>query len=172
MLSAQAALQEVPYLVAAELDDKGSDSRIFLAAPIDLAALRAVLFADIEKRREVFIDRDNRTIRGRQREWLGALLLSEQPIIPSAEEVSAAWIAEISRAGLAVLPWTKQIINWRQRVACLHYAAPEQWPDLSDEALLASLPDWLEPYIHGMTNAQDLKQLPLQTALESLLDWR
>ena len=172
VLTGQSVLNTASYLVAAELDDKGSNSRIFLAAPVDLGELRTVYDTDIENRREVFMDKDTRIVRGRQREWLGALLLRECPIIPTAEEGCAALVAEISSAGLAVLPWTKQTTQWRQRVACLHHAAPQQWPDMSDEALLASLPDWLEPYIHGMTNAQDFLRLPLQTALEGLLDWR
>ena len=127
---------------------------------------------DIENRREVFMDKDTRTVRGRQREWLGALLLTERPIVPTAAESCAALVAEISRVGLAVLPWSKQTTQWRQRVACLHHAAPELWPDMSDAALLASLSNWLEPFIQGMTSAQDIERLPLQTALEGLLDWR
>ena len=172
MLPGQSALNAAFYLVAAELDDKGSDSHIFLAAPVDLTELRTVFCDNIENRREVFVDKDTRIVHGRQREWLGALLLAEQPIVPTAEEGCAALIAEISRDGLSVLPWTKQTSQWRQRVACLHHADPEQWPDMSDEALLASLSDWLEPYIRGMTGAPDLRRLPLQTALEGLLDWR
>ena len=172
LLTGQSVLNTASYLVAAELDDKGSDSRIFLAAPVDLAELRAVFCDDIENRRAVFIDTETRTVRGRQREWLGALLLSKRPIVPTTEESCSALVAEISRAGLDVLPWTKQTNQWRQRVACLHHAAPEQWPDMSNESLLASLSDWLEPFISGMTSAQDIQRISLQTALESLLDWR
>jgi ATP-dependent helicase HrpB len=48
---------------------------------------------------------------------------------------------------------------------------PDAWPDLSDEALAASTPDWLAPHLHGMTRLADLASLDLHATLRGMLPW-
>ncbi|WP_036667588.1 ATP-dependent helicase C-terminal domain-containing protein, partial [Paenibacillus darwinianus] len=45
------------------------------------------------------------------------------------------------------------------------------WPDVSEEALLASLEDWLVPHLHGMKGRSDFQRLNMVGVLESLLPW-
>jgi ATP-dependent helicase HrpB len=45
------------------------------------------------------------------------------------------------------------------------------WPDLSDTALLASLEDWLAPFVIGMTRRAHLDRVDLMGAVSSLLPW-
>ena len=45
------------------------------------------------------------------------------------------------------------------------------WPDLSDRALLATLDEWLAPYLAGATGRADLDRLDLGVLLRAQLPW-
>ncbi len=45
------------------------------------------------------------------------------------------------------------------------------WPDLSDKRLMATLDDWLGPYIAGMTTLERVQRLDLTQPLHALLTW-
>ena len=47
----------------------------------------------------------------------------------------------------------------------------EPWPELSDDALLATLDDWLAPFLIGATGRADLERLDLGVLLRSRLPW-
>jgi ATP-dependent helicase HrpB len=48
---------------------------------------------------------------------------------------------------------------------------PDAWPDLSDEALLASAEDWLLPLFEGRSALKDVDASALAGALEALVGW-
>ncbi|NUS38235.1 MAG: ATP-dependent helicase HrpB, partial [Lysobacter sp.] len=74
--------------------------------------------------------------------------------------------------GLGALPWTEALSQWRARVQCLRAWMPELGlPDLSDDALLATLDDWLLPGFAGRTRLDALDEQALGEALKSRLDW-
>jgi ATP-dependent helicase HrpB len=50
-------------------------------------------------------------------------------------------------------------------------ANASDWPNVSDEALLASLDTWLAPWLDGITRRDHLARLPLADALRALLSW-
>jgi ATP-dependent helicase HrpB len=56
-------------------------------------------------------------------------------------------------------------------VGFLRRAGGEDWPDLSDEALAASIEDWLAPHIHGRTSLDGIGADTLSEALHALLPW-
>jgi ATP-dependent helicase HrpB len=74
-----------------------------------------------------------------------------------------------------MLPWNRQLEQWRARVRLLHANCGKQdnnpWPDLSDEALLDSLDTWLLPYLGDVRKLQDFQRLDLQAILHALLPW-
>ena len=74
--------------------------------------------------------------------------------------------------GLAVLPWSETLSQWRSRAQCLRAWMPELGlPDLSDAALLASLDAWLKPAFAGKTRLDALVADELAEALKSGIDW-
>ncbi|HIY71937.1 MAG TPA: hypothetical protein H9827_10795, partial [Candidatus Luteimonas excrementigallinarum] len=88
------------------------------------------------------------------------------------ELAAAALTAAVRTRGIDALPWTPALRQWRERVRCLRDWMPElQLPDLSDEALLAGLDDWLAPAFSGKTRLDALDAGELGNALRSLLDW-
>ncbi len=74
------------------------------------------------------------------------------------------------------MPWTADLQQWRARVALLRAQSQpgevnEEWPDVSDDTLLATLEDWLAPYLDGVTRRDHLARVDLRAALHGLLDW-
>ena len=73
--------------------------------------------------------------------------------------------------GIARLPWTKALVQWRDRVMFLRRAEGEEWPDLSDGALAASARDWLARVLDGKTSVAAITADDLGQALHALLPW-
>jgi ATP-dependent helicase HrpB len=47
----------------------------------------------------------------------------------------------------------------------------DNWPDVSDEALLGSLESWLAPWLDRITRRDQLAKLDLRGGLHGMLDW-
>ncbi|HKN78344.1 MAG TPA: ATP-dependent helicase C-terminal domain-containing protein, partial [Lysobacter sp.] len=78
----------------------------------------------------------------------------------------------VRELGLDALPWSESLTQWRARVRSLRELAPEDtWPDLSDNALLATLDDWLRPAFEGKTRLDALDEGELSNALQQTVDW-
>lgn len=160
------------YIVAAAVDDLGPQSRILLAAELSEEQLTAHHADSIIDKPEVYWDKDSGSVKARRRTMLGSLILKETTHErPTAEQTAEALLTAVAEEGLEVLPWDKGTQQLRQRMMLMHGLSPD-WPDVSDEALVDSLPDWLGPYMQGMRSLRDLQRVPLSRALEGLLDWR
>lgn len=172
MLDPTDALAAADLLAVADLDGQGRDARIFLAAPVTQSALEEAFADDIRAETEVVWDGREQIVQARRRRRLFELSLKDEPLNnPPADLVLPAMLEGVRSMGLACLPWSKELEGWRRRVAFLHRAAPDRWPDLSDEGLLASLEEWLAPYLSGMTRRSHLDRVDLHAALTGILDW-
>jgi ATP-dependent helicase HrpB len=164
-------LANSPYLVAAELDDQGAESRIFLAAPVDLADLEVHCSDLIRTESVIYWDRAAQTVQARKHARLGALMLKDVPLAnPDLEKMTAALLHGIRTEGLDILPWTKAARQLMQRIAFMNRLDP-QWAEISEETLMAALEDWLAPHIYGMKSRDDLQRLKLAEILEMMLSW-
>jgi len=159
------------FLVVADLDGSAQDSRIFLAAPITVGEIED-LYADRIVAEEIvrWSPRDGAVL-ARRRRRLGALLLEDKPFpTPDASAVKAAMADGIRQLGPKALPWSDDLAKWRERVAFMR-AQDESWPDLSDAALLASLEEWLSPFLDGVSRRDHLARVDLAAALKALVPW-
>ncbi|MFC5406967.1 ATP-dependent helicase HrpB [Cohnella soli] len=159
------------WIVAADVDDTGADSRIRLAAPVDFARLAAVMPEEIVSEADLYWDGEAKAVRGRSRKRLGAIVLEETPLHkPPVDRVLRTLLAGIRAEGLDLLPWTKAARQLQERTvfARRHDTA---WPDLSDAALLGSLESWLGGYAEGMKSRGDLQRLNMKDLLENQLTW-
>ncbi|MBI5163146.1 MAG: ATP-dependent helicase HrpB [Magnetospirillum sp.] len=161
------------WLVAASLDGDRREARIFLAAPLTKAEIDAAFAADIRDVAVVAWDGREQAVQARQQRLLWRLVLDDRPLAkPAPAAVSAAMLDGVRAMGLACLPWTADLERLRARIAFLARIAPEGgWPDLSDAALLATLEDWLEPYLAGVSRRAHLERIDLAAALGGHLDW-
>ncbi|MGE3615780.1 MAG: ATP-dependent helicase HrpB, partial [Gemmatimonadales bacterium] len=145
------------WIVAAELDDAGAESRIALAAPLDQDAVAVLVREQGRSRVVTEWDAARASVRAVERTELGAILVAEKPAgPPDAETAYRILLEEIRRGGIARLPWSEAASELRRRLAFLHQADPEGWPDVGDDALLDRLEDWLGPWLTGSLGDLDL----------------
>jgi ATP-dependent RNA helicase HrpB len=159
------------FLAVATTDGAAGDQRIFLAAALSRGDIETI-FADHIAEGDI-VGWDSRTeivVASRQRK-LGALMLDERQLAASDPEAIAAGMSKgVGEMGLTALPWTEATQALRARVRFLRRIFPEDgWPDLSDEALLATLGHWLTPYLAGMMRRAHLGRLDMQAIIASLI---
>jgi ATP-dependent helicase HrpB len=98
------------------------------------------------------------------------LVLAEQTLAVPADEASALALARgVLSLGVARLPWSPGLKQWRDRVMFLARAEPGVWPDLSDAALAAA-PEAFAPFWLGKTSLADIGAEDFAAALRSRLD--
>ena len=176
-LTGPSALARSDFIVAADIDAGEREAKIQLAAPLAREWLERCFERRIETVDEVAWDSRTESVVARRVRRLGALVLDERPLHGKAAPGAAgAMIAGIRALGLSCLPWTAGLQQWRARVNLLRMQSPagkadDEWPDVSDEALLATLEDWLAPYLEGVTRRDHLARVDLHAALHGLLDW-
>ena len=159
------------WIVAAEVEDAGADSRIRLAAPLSVWEWLDLFPEAVTDETAVTWDSAAKAVRARTRRRIGAIVLEEKPMPePPAEQVAEALMAGIREEGLGILPWTKAARQFQARAVFMRRQDPA-WPDLSDKGLLETLEEWLAPHLAGMKSADDLTRLNLLNILESALSW-
>ena len=72
---------------------------------------------------------------------------------------------------LGALRWSDGARSLRERVEFLHRTVGDPWPDWSTGELVATLDEWLAPYLPGATGRGDLERLDLVMVLRSQLPW-
>ena len=164
-------LAREPYLAVAELIGSAAAGRILLAAPITLAEIEARFAARIETREEIAFDPASASLRIRRLRKFGALALAEQPMPPVADEAAARALAEgVARLGIARLPWSRALRQWRDRVMFLRRAEGGEWPDLSDAALGSDI-EWLASVFAGKISLGELSADEFAGALHARLPY-
>ncbi|MGO9932361.1 MAG: ATP-dependent helicase HrpB [Steroidobacteraceae bacterium] len=167
------ALAKSEFIVAAELDGAEREARIFLAAPIGLADLQKHFGNLMHESAEIRWDDKVQAIHAQRERRLGALILdSAEMRDPDQDAMQAAALAGLEQLGIAGLPWTKELRQWRARVLLMRQFAvfaPTPWPDLSDEAFASSFEAWAPPWIAGFTRLEHFAKMDLSSALRSFL---
>ncbi|WP_137929224.1 ATP-dependent helicase HrpB [Mesorhizobium comanense] len=150
MLDAADPLAGEPYLVVADLQGKAQNARIAAAAAIGEDDVRIALGDRIETRRQTSFDRERRAVRVRETVRLGAITLAERMLPPpSGADADQAILDAVREHGLSLLTWSKDAETLRQRLSWLHRGLGAPWPEMSDEALIERLDDWLLPFLSG-----------------------
>jgi ATP-dependent helicase HrpB len=160
------------FLAIAELDGDPRNARIFLAAPLTRAEIEAIFAGHIEHTDIVTWNSREQAVLARRQERLGALMLRDDPLPdPSPDAVRAALLDGLRELGLDALPWGGEATALRDRIRFALRLEAGDWPDLSDERLLAGLSDWLGPFLDGITRRSQLDRIDLMAALKAMLSW-
>nr|WP_314616474.1 ATP-dependent helicase HrpB [uncultured Pseudomonas sp.] len=173
------ALMKCPWLVIADLGSRQGqrEERIYLAADFDPALLDNVLAEQVERIDILDWDEREQVLRAERQRKVGELVLSREPLPGLDDEARArALLGLVRRKGLNLLSWTPELRQWQARVALLRQldmvgTGQSEWPDLSDEALLARLEDWLQPYLGKVSRLSHFAALDLSSMLRNLLPW-
>ena len=163
-----------PMLVAATLDAGEGEGLIYLAATLCAETLATIMPSHVQSEEEVRWDAEQKIVVVRRVQRLGALVLDSAPLKKAdSEKLRAAMLEGVRRMGLDALPWTDEARQWQARVLSLRQWFPEEnWPDVSDKSLVATLDGWLAPYLNGITRRDHLARLDMGTILKSHLDWK
>lgn len=159
-------LSAARLIVVTDTDGDAREAQIRQAIPLSEAELRALYPNRFHWREMVEWSRRDGRIRARRQEMFGALVMDDRawPEAPP-EALARAALDGLRQIGL---PWTNAARRLRARIAL---ARGEDWPEVSDEALLARAEDWLLPQLEGVKTEADLRALDLAPALAGLLDW-
>jgi ATP-dependent helicase HrpB len=166
-------LAKAPYLVVGELQGSAAATRILLAARTDEAEVLTIANDRIQSRDEIVFDKAAAALRGRSIRQLEAITLSSEPRAVTPDDTTSGALADgIASLGVARLPWTKSQMQLRDRIAFLRAAAGGgDWPETSDEALTATVQDWLAPYLTSKTKLADISADDLGQALDGVIPW-
>ncbi|SCF27603.1 ATP-dependent helicase HrpB [Micromonospora viridifaciens] len=146
-------------------------ARIRLATPLDEATAREAGGPLLRTDREV--GWFGGEVVAREVVRLGAIELVDRPLAaPDPERVAEAVLTGLRETGLGLLTWTPEAAALRRRLAFCRHALGDDWPDVSDPALLADAPTWLGPELAGARRRADLGRIDVAAALRRLLDWR
>jgi len=162
-------LARAPFLVIADVAGAAGRAQALLAAPIGLAEVEAMFGAEIETSTAAKIDPETGALRGRRTRRIGRMVISEAPVERLAgDELRAALLEAVREDGLTLLNWDDAAAQARARVALLRELDGAAWPDWSDNALLASLDNWLTP---ALANASRLRDVNVAQALLDTLPY-
>nr|WP_217361455.1 ATP-dependent helicase HrpB [Aeromicrobium stalagmiti] len=157
--AADPSLAGVPWIAIADAERRpgARDATIRSAAPIDEDIALDAASGAWHEVDEVTWTRGRVVARRVTR--LGAIELSSVRLSdPPADAVATAVAEGLARDGLSALPWSEAATALRCRMAFLHHALGDPWPDVGDDALLAALD-------------LDLARRDVLGALRRLLPW-
>ena len=159
-----------PYLVLCDLDDRGGDAKIRLAAVITEDAIEELFADQIADGTVTEGDRRTESVRAVRQRRLGRMVLAEGgQSKPDEADVQTALFAGIRQKGAANLPcWTPGIRQLQARINFLHRVLGD-WPDVSDKALEDRLEDWFAGFTTGMSRWTHLERLDLAAVLDFAL---
>ncbi|MDC0860468.1 ATP-dependent helicase HrpB [Planktomarina temperata] len=170
VLARDDSLANARYLVISDVGNPhfstGPDPKIRRALALSEAELLEVFADQITWETLCHWSKRHRRVIANRSEMLGALSLTQEVWRDApSEALAAAMVEGVQQMGLR-LPKAARLLQ--ARVAA---APPEQFPDLSDTALLAAAPEWLAPYLTGLTTEQDWKAFDPLPALEAYIGW-
>jgi ATP-dependent helicase HrpB len=150
-------------------DAAGTGAVIRSAAPLTADAAEAAAAHLLVDTVEAGFGQGRVTARRERR--LGAIVLSSTPVRPSATEGRAAVARAVGHTGLQVIGWSTAADALRRRLALLHRELGAPWPDVSEQALLARLDEWLAPELEAMAAGAATSSIGLAEPLRRLLPW-
>ncbi len=169
-LSLNSHLGSSPYLLALNVDaGEKTEGFVHIAAPVTEELIRSECGKNITTVRKVEWDRKEARISAAVEERFETLLLSKRAFAPSDEE-AAPILCEQIRTTPGILTFDKEAKQLQARVALIKRTFPEEnWPDVSDVALLVKPEVWLLPWLRGIRSAQGLNGLDVLPALKARL---
>ena len=165
-------LEGQEWLAVASIDRAPASrhARILAAVPLSEEDALAAGAALLETRTQASIDKG--ALKATRTRTLGAIPLKAAPASSLSEEEATALVAEhLAARGLSDLGWGKEASSLRERMRVLHEVLGDPWPDVSDEALAGSAPQWLAPWAKRLARGGSLSGVSMLDALRSMLPW-
>ena len=162
------------FLVAVEARVGPGDSLLRMAAPITFTEIEQHHHPQIITENVVRWDERNECIAAERTTSLGKMPLGAERLsnIDETQRATLLIAALSAKGGANALPWPQAAMELRYRAQCARAAYPElNLPDLSDEALSATLDAWLSPLLTGVSRFEQLQRLDLTSTLHGFFTW-
>ena len=172
ILSPKSGVRGRPLLLAVHVDaGAGGEGVIHQASALTPELVRAECSDRIVNGRAVSWNQGQERVLAWEEERIGAVALSRRQVTASEEEAVPVLLEVVRNSALEILDWERPVRLFLGRVRLVKRAFPgEEWPDLDAERLLATLPQWLGPYLYGVRSLRDLAAVDLLSALKALFD--
>ena len=159
------------FIVAVDLDGHRTRARVRLAAAVDADHVADAFADSVEVRVEVLRDPPRGELVERRQRRLNGMLLDETRHAPraGAPETIEALVEHVRRHGLGALGADRDAL--RARVGAAARAEPDRWPEWDDRALVATLDEWLAPFLGQVCSLAELAALDPGMILGAQLGW-
>ena len=172
MLHQASALLGEPWLVVLDLRLEARDSLVLAAAPFDPRRLEEDFPQHFRRERTLGWNAARGAVEAYEEQRFGAIVLERRSVPVHPGDALPALLTAVRSRGLEALPWSDAARRLRARMQALAGWMPELGlPDVSDARLLASLEDWLGPYLEGKRKLDALGADELSQALATLFDY-
>ena len=159
------------YLVLCDLDDRGGDAKIHLAAPISEEAIEELFATEITESTVTRWDRRTEcVVAAKERRLWKMVMKSGGQSAPDPDRIAAALFDGIRQKGVANLPcWTPNLRQLQSRILFLRRVLGEDWPDVSDSGLATDLERLFSGFVSGMSRWTHLERLDLAAVMDFAL---
>jgi len=159
------------FIVAADIDAQRSTARLRRGAAVDIELIAPVLGDDVEIESYLLWDKARDDLVQRVVRKVGSIRLDERDLQPTPNiETTNALLDRVRATNFAVLGGGAATA-FRQRIAFLRHHLGDEWPDTSNAHLLATLDEWLVPYLVAPTSRKALSAIDLTMVLQSHMGW-
>ncbi|MDR1857015.1 MAG: ATP-dependent helicase HrpB [Desulfovibrio sp.] len=161
------------FLAIAAIDVTGA--RIRRAMGLTLEDIETCFGPSIRMRDTVRLGPAGEIVARRER-LLDELVLADVPLpAPDAEtcrDLLCRHLQDLGADAFTLLPFDRTCRQWQARVSTMRDLEGDPWPDVTDDRLLARIPEWLAPALAGHTRVGDVDVGALRAGLASLLPGR
>ncbi|MCP3876634.1 MAG: ATP-dependent helicase HrpB [Desulfobacteraceae bacterium] len=162
------------YIVALHLDGNPKNAKIYLAAPYSKESLEQDFGTTFKTVESVFWDKKTNSVKAREDILFKKIIVDQQILLNSDPELASdILIKEIQKAGVKLLPWTKNLESIKERAVFLKNTGQfPDLPDVSDKAIEKNLAIWLTPFLSGILSFKQLEGVDLKSAFLSQFSWK
>ncbi len=154
-------------IVATDLDGNPREAKIRQAIAISEGEVRGLFADQITWVETCEWSKRERRVVSRRQEMFGALALDDRIWKDApAETVSKAMLDGVRDLGLNLSDPAKRFVARVMLVSDQHGL-----PDMSHDALMSTLDEWLLPHLSGVSTAEHWKKFDLLNSLRAMLDW-
>ncbi len=158
------------YIIIPSMGGTGKVPKIFISFPLSEKEILETCKDSLKNIEILDFDRSRKRFRAKKAMKLGHLTLKEERVSNiSKEDFQAALCNYLGKNGLSDLNWTKEALNFRDRINFLH-GINKDYPDFSDTFLISDF-GWITPYLGGITLKNPITDIPLLEALKGFFSW-
>lgn len=166
-------LNQQEWLAVAELDGEGQEARIFLAEDIAGEDLEQYLPEMLVEQQEVFWSERDDAVVARRIKRYGKLTLSENVLAGASVSKAPALCEGMRRAGWSQMGLSDAAVHWLARLQWLQStdSGAGLFPPSDSELLLATLEDWLAPFLDTVSRRTQWRDIDWLAALQARLSY-